>query len=175
MLLDPLKLVPVLVFFDHMLDLFGFHAGIRLKVVAEGDLVVDQHHTVEDVGIALGKAIATATGDRKGIARYATTHVPLNEALGRSVVDVCGRGQLVYDAVIPTAKVGEFDSELAEEFFRGLCDAGGITAHVDLIRGTNSHHCLEVLFKSFGRAFGESIRSHDWHKGIASTKGVLGS
>ena len=170
---EPVSVATGVGFLDHMLQLLAFHAGMSLTVKATGDTYVDDHHTVEDVGIALGQALNTALGDKSGIARYAHAYVPLNEALGRAVIDLCGRGQLEYAVPLTAAKVGTFDSELGYEFFRALSDSGKLTLHLDLIRGHNVHHCLEVLFKATGRALGEAMRAHSYRGDVVSTKGVL--
>jgi len=158
-------------FFDHMLTLLAFHAGWDLGLRAEGDLHIDAHHTVEDAGIALGQAIRAAIGDGRGIARFGSAYVPLNESLGRVVVDVCGRAHLEYCAPMPTPTCGTFPVELGEEFFRALAMAGGITLHADLLRCRNSHHGLEVLFKAGGRALADGLAQTDG--GVRSTKGSL--
>lgn len=161
-------------FFNHMLTLMAFHAGIDLTVKAEGDTDVDGHHTVEDVGIGIGRAMKEAVGSKAGIGRYGESYVPMNESLARVVLDFCGRPELVFQASIGPHKVGEFDVELGHEFFRALCTEAGITAHIDLIRGSNAHHMLEAIFKAFGRAFGQSVRIDPARAGaIPSTKGVL--
>ena len=158
-------------FFDHMLNLLAFHAAWDLSVVADGDRHVDFHHTVEDVGIVMGKVLAKAVGDAKGIARYGQAYVPLNEALGRAVSDVCGRPHLEYVAVYPTPTCGDFPVELVEEFFRGFTSASGVTLHLDLLRCRNSHHGAEVLFKATGRALAASLQQVG--DTINSTKGTL--
>lgn len=158
-------------FFDHMLTLLAFHAGWDLTVKAKGDLYVDSHHTVEDVGICLGKAFSEAADDGKGIARYGSAYVPLNEALGRAVSDVCGRPHLEYAAVYPTPTCGDFPVELVEEFFRAFVTNTGITLHLDLLRCKNSHHGAEVLFKATGRALAESLKQSG--NVVLSTKGSL--
>lgn len=169
----PVEISTGIGFFDHMLELLAFHAGIQLSIKAEGDLVVDGHHTVEDVGITLGQVLFEALGDKQGINRYASASIPLNEALGRAVIDLCGRGHLEYYAEFKREKVGEFAVELGEEFFRSLVDAGKLTLHLDLLHPGNVHHALEVLFKATGRALGEAIRPHPWRTDIPSTKGAL--
>lgn len=169
----PIEIRTGIGFFDHMLELLAFHAGIGLRVSAEGDLEVDGHHTVEDIGIGLGEALVDALGDKAGIARYAHAIVPLNEALGRAVLDLCGRGHLEYVAGYNREKVGGFAVELAEEFFRSFADSGKLTLHLDLLRGGNVHHGMETLFKATGRALGEAIRPHAWRTDVPSTKGVI--
>lgn len=170
---EPVQIATGVGFLDHMLQLLAFHAGLALTIQAAGDTHVDDHHTVEDVGIALGQALVQALGDKAGIARYAHAYVPLNEALGRATIDLCGRGQLEYNVALSASKVGQFDTELAYEFFRALADSGKLTLHLDLIRGHNAHHCLEVLFKATGRALGEAMRPHPYRSDVVSTKGVL--
>lgn len=158
-------------FFDHMLTLLAFHAGWNLTIKAKGDLYVDSHHTVEDVGICLGQAFHQAVGDGKGIARYGYAYVPLNEALGRAVSDVCGRAHLEYVALYPTPTCGDFAVELVEEFFRAFVTNSNITLHLDLLRCRNSHHGAEVLFKASGRALAESLKQTV--NVVLSTKGSL--
>lgn len=161
-------------FFDHMLDQIARHGLFDLEIAAKGDLHIDDHHTVEDVGIALGQAIKQALGDRKGIRRYATAHVPMDEALTRVSLDLSGRAFLVFDTQFPTPKIGTFDTELVREFFQALAGNCGANVHVDNIRGANSHHIAESCFKALARALREAVeidpRQSD---AIPSTKGVL--
>ena len=161
-------------FFDHMLDQIARHGLFDLEIAAKGDLHIDDHHTVEDVGIALGQAIRQALGDRKGIRRYATAHVPMDEALTRVSLDLSGRAFLVFEAQFPTPKIGTFDTELVREFFQALAGNCGANVHVDNIRGANSHHIAESCFKALARALREAVeidpRQSD---AIPSTKGVL--
>ena len=161
-------------FFDHMLDQIARHGLLDLEVSAKGDLHIDDHHTVEDVGIALGQAIKQALGDRKGIRRYATAYVPMDEALTRASLDLSGRAYLVFEAQFPTAKIGTFDTELVREFFQALAGNCGANVHIDNIRGANSHHIAESCFKALARALREAVeidpRQAD---AIPSTKGVL--
>ncbi|MBX3524934.1 MAG: imidazoleglycerol-phosphate dehydratase HisB [Rhodoblastus sp.] len=161
-------------FFDHMLDQIARHGLFDLEIAAKGDLHIDDHHTVEDVGIALGQAIKQALGDRKGIRRYATAHVPMDEALTRVSLDLSGRAFLVFEAQFPTPKIGTFDTELVREFFQALAGNCGANVHVDNIRGANSHHIAESCFKALARALREAVeidpRQSD---AIPSTKGVL--
>lgn len=159
-------------FFDHMLTLFAFHSQIDLNVTVEGDTWVDAHHTVEDVGIALGQMIAKALGDKVGIRRYGTSYLPMDETLARAVVDVSGRPFLVYDAAIKNPKLGDFDTELAEEFFRAVAMNARVTLHLSVLYGSNSHHMIEGLFKAFGRALQEAISS-DGSGRLPSTKGWI--
>ncbi len=157
-------------FFDHMLQLFSCHSGFDLKAVCKGDLQVDGHHTVEDVGIVLGKAVNQALGDKKGIARYSSKTIPMDEALATVTVDVSGRPYLAFNAEL-AGKVGEFDLELVEEFFRAVSTYGGITLHVNLHYGTNSHHKAECIFKAFARAMKEAVSVVGTE--LPSSKGLL--
>ena len=159
-------------FFDHMLTLFSFHSQIDLRVDVKGDTWVDAHHTVEDVGIALGQMIAKALGDKIGIRRYGTSYLPMDETLARSVVDVSGRPFLVYKADIRNLKLGDFDTELAEEFFRAVAMNARLTLHLEVLYGSNSHHMVEGLFKAFGRSLAEAIGS-DGSNRLPSTKGWI--
>ena len=162
-------------FFDHMLDQVARHGLIDLDIRAEGDLHIDFHHTVEDVGIALGQAIRQALGDMRGITRYADVHLPMDEALTRCAIDISGRPFLVFQAEFPRPKIGEFDTELVEEWFRAFAMNAGITLHVANLYGTNSHHIAESCFKALARALRTAIaidpRRAD---AIPSTKGSLG-
>jgi imidazoleglycerol-phosphate dehydratase len=160
-------------FFEHMLDLFTRHALIDLELEGKGDLHIDAHHTVEDVGIVLGNALRQALGDRAGIERYGEAYVPMEESLVRCVLDLCNRPYLRYDVPVPKAKVGEFDVELAEEFFRAFAFNAGITMHVQLFYGANLHHILEATFKAVGRALGKAVRREPRIIGVLSTKGKL--
>ena len=161
-------------FFDHMLEAFARHGLFDLDVECTGDLHVDGHHTVEDVGIALGQAIAQALGDRAGIRRYADATVPLDDALVRAVVDVSGRPYLAYHVEIPKWQMlGDFDVFLTPEFVRGLVLNAGLTVHVDLLRGENPHHIVEALFKALARALEGAVRVDPRVTGVPSTKGVL--
>jgi imidazoleglycerol-phosphate dehydratase len=160
-------------FFDHMLSLFSKHGLIDLTVKAQGDLYIDAHHTVEDVGIALGKCIEKALGDKIGIRRYGTTFVPMDEALSMVSMDISGRPYLVFEGVFNAQSVGEMDTELVEEFFRALAFNGGITLHAKVLYGKNSHHMIEGLFKALGRALREAATRDEKIKGVMSTKGTL--
>ena len=162
-------------FFDHMLDQIARHAPLDLTVRAEGDLHIDGHHTVEDVGIALGQAVDKALGDRKGIARYGDAHTPLDEALTRVVVDISGRPFLVYEVGFPAERIGGFDTELMREFFQAFAVGARIGLHIDSLRGVNSHHIAESAFKGFARAFGKAV-AMDPRRALGeapSTKGTL--
>jgi imidazoleglycerol-phosphate dehydratase len=162
-------------FFDHMLDQIARHAPLDLTVAAKGDLHIDGHHTIEDVGLALGQAIDRALGDRKGIARYGDAHTPLDEALTRVVVDVSGRPFLVYNVVFPAQMIGAFDTEMMREFFQAVAVQARIGVHVDCLRGVNSHHIAESAFKGFARALGKAVAIDPRRRqGEApSTKGTL--
>lgn len=161
-------------FFDHMLDQLARHALIDMEINATGDLHIDDHHTVEDVGIALGQALAQAMGDKRGIRRYGSFHLAMDDALVRAALDLSGRPYLVWDVDFPTAKIGGFDTELVREFFQALSTHGGITLHVSKLAGINSHHIAEAAFKAVARALREALepdpRSGD---AIPSTKGSL--
>ncbi len=161
-------------FFDHMLEALARHGLMELTVTCEGDLHVDGHHTVEDVGIAIGQAIQQALGDRRGIRRYADACVPLDEALVRAVVDVSGRPYLSYHVEIAKWQMlGDYDVFLTPEFFRALVLNAGLTVHLDLIRGDNPHHIVEATFKAFARALETAVRLDPRVSGVPSTKGVL--
>ncbi|TWH52102.1 imidazoleglycerol-phosphate dehydratase HisB [Sporomusa sp. KB1] len=160
-------------FFDHMLILFSKHGLFDLTVAAKGDIYVDGHHTVEDTGIVLGQALAQALGDKAGIKRYGTAFVPMDEALAMVSLDISGRPFLVFDATLPNEQVGQFDSELTEEFLRALSVHAGLTLHVKLLSGKNTHHSIEAIFKALGRALDEATRQDDRIKGVMSTKGML--
>jgi len=160
-------------FLNHMLELTARHGLFDLRVKAEGDTEIDLHHTVEDIGICLGQAFADALGDKKGIRRYGSAAVPMDEALAEVNVDISGRPFLYFNADIPGNKVGAFDVELAQDFFQAVVNNGGLTLHIDLIRGVNSHHCLEAIFKAFGRAMDAATALDDRVSGVPSTKGKL--
>ncbi|MCG5540914.1 MULTISPECIES: imidazoleglycerol-phosphate dehydratase HisB [unclassified Halorhodospira] len=161
-------------FFEHMLAQVARHGGLDLHVQAKGDTWIDDHHTVEDVGIALGQALARAWGDKAGLTRYGYAYVPLDEALSRAVLDLSGRPGLVYEAEFPRVLIGRFDTELVEEFFRALTSHAAVTAHLDVLRGRNAHHMVECLFKAFGRALRQAVSLDERAAGrIPSTKGAL--
>lgn len=161
-------------FLDHMLTLFARHGRFDLDVKAEGDTYVDYHHTVEDVGIALGDAFCKALGEKRGITRYGSFLLPMDEALIQTAVDISGRSCLVYRLDIPSVKVGDFDTELTEEFFLGFVRHAEITLHVRQLEGKNSHHIIEGAFKSFARALSDACKvDADFADEIPSTKGVL--
>jgi imidazoleglycerol-phosphate dehydratase len=161
-------------FFDHMLDQLARHSLIDMTIRATGDLHIDDHHTVEDVGIALGQALSQALGDKKGIRRYGSCLLPMDDALVRTALDLSARPFLIWNVDLPTAKIGTFDTELVREFFQALSTHGGITLHVDQLHGLNSHHIAEAAFKSVARALREAVET-DPRKGdaIPSTKGAL--
>lgn len=161
-------------FLDHMLTLFSKHSRFDLEVACKGDVEVDYHHTAEDIGISLGDAFKNALGDKKGITRYADTTLAMDEALILSAVDISGRAYLSYDAECPTAKVGEFDTELAEEFWQGFVRKAEITLHIKKLDGRNSHHIIEGVFKSVARTLRRAAAiDTDLEGEIPSTKGVL--
>ncbi|MCB1789224.1 MAG: imidazoleglycerol-phosphate dehydratase HisB [Gammaproteobacteria bacterium] len=161
-------------FLEHMLDQIARHGLVDLDVVARGDLHIDAHHTVEDIGITLGQAFAEAAGDKKGIRRYGHAYVPLDEALSRVVIDLSGRPGLVFDVPFTRGMIGGFDVDLFHEFFQGFVNHAGVTLHIDNLRGVNAHHQAETVFKAFGRALRMAIEP-DPRLGdvIPSTKGRL--
>ncbi|MCX7014724.1 MAG: imidazoleglycerol-phosphate dehydratase HisB [Candidatus Sumerlaeota bacterium] len=161
-------------FFEHMLDSLARHGRIDLTVQGKGDVRVDPHHTVEDVGICLGQALAKALGDRAGIARYGEARVPMEEALAEAILDICNRPFLRFEAELTREKLGDYDVELTEDFFRAVCANAGLTLHLRAIYGRNAHHVTEALFKAFARALGEAARIDPRSEGKPlSTKGVL--
>jgi imidazoleglycerol-phosphate dehydratase len=167
------KLATGVGFFDHMLDQIARHGMIDLDIEAKGDLHIDAHHTVEDVGIALGQALAQAIGDKKGLRRYGHAYVPLDEALTRVVVDLSGRPGLVFEVPFVRGTIGEFDVDLVREFFQGMVNHAAMTVHVDALRGDNAHHQAETVFKAFGRALRMAVEIDPRATGIPSTKGTL--
>jgi imidazoleglycerol-phosphate dehydratase len=161
-------------FLDHMMDQIARHGLIDLQVDADGDLHIDAHHTVEDIGITLGQALAKAVGDKKGIRRYGHAYVPLDEALSRVVVDFSGRSGLVYNLDFTRARIGDFDVDLLQEFFQGLVNQAGITLHIDNLRGSNAHHQAETVFKALGRALRMALEPDPrMADQVPSTKGSL--
>ncbi|HDX9577835.1 imidazoleglycerol-phosphate dehydratase HisB [Bacillus cytotoxicus] len=160
-------------FFDHMLTLFSRHGRFGLQIEADGDVHIDAHHTVEDVGIVLGNCLKEALGDKAGINRYGTAYVPMDEALGFVTVDISGRSYLVFDGEFTNPKLGDFDTELAEEFFRAVAHAANITLHARVLYGSNTHHKIEALFKAFGRALRDATEKNEKIIGVNSTKGLL--
>jgi imidazoleglycerol-phosphate dehydratase len=161
-------------FLDHMLDQVARHGLVDLQVSARGDLHIDAHHTVEDIGITLGQAVARAVGDKKGIRRYGHAYVPLDEALSRVVVDFSGRPGLEFQVDFPRARIGEFDVDLFLEFFQGFVNHAQVTLHIDNLRGSNTHHIAETVFKAFGRALRMALEADPRMQGMTpSTKGSL--
>lgn len=161
-------------FLEHMLDQVARHGMFDLEISAKGDLHIDAHHTVEDVGITLGQAFASAVGDKKGLRRYGHAYVPLDEALSRVVIDFSGRPGMEYNASYPRAMIGEFDVDLLKEFFQGFVNHAGVTLHIDNIRGANAHHIAETIFKAFGRALRVAVEVDPRMQNvIPSTKGSL--
>jgi len=161
-------------FLDHMLDQVARHGLLDITIKAQGDLHIDAHHTVEDIGITLGQALARAVGDKQGIRRYGHAYVPLDEALARVVIDLSGRPGLEYRVEFPRARIGEMDVDLFREFFQGLVNHGGVTLHIDCLRGANAHHIAETVFKAFGRALRGALEADPRMQGtIPSTKGAL--
>ena len=160
-------------FFDHMLTQIARHGFFDLTVTAKGDLEIDAHHTVEDVGICLGEAFKKALGDKVGIRRYGRGTMPMHEALAAVILDFSGRPFLVYNVPLPKAQVGNFEVELVEEFFTAFCNHGGVNAHVNLAYGDNLHHIIEAVFKAFGRALDEACGLDPRIEGVLSSKGKL--
>lgn len=160
-------------FFNHMLTLMTKHGFMDLAVKCDGDSDVDDHHSVEDVGIVLGQAFLQALGDKAGIRRYASVFTPMDESLSQVSIDISGRPFLYFDVEIPTEKVGTFDTQLVEEFFRAFVNQSGVTLHIQLLHGKNSHHIIESIFKGFGRVLDEATAIDERIKGVRSTKGML--
>ena len=167
------KLSAGLPFFEHMLNQIARHGLIDLEIHASGDIEVDAHHTVEDVGITLGQALAQAVGDKQGINRYGHAYVPLDEALSRVVIDFSGRPGLTFNVAFVRPRVGEFDVDLLHEFFQGFTNHAQATMHIDCIRGANAHHQAETIFKAFGRALRMALAIDPRVEGTPSTKGLL--
>ncbi|HMN82216.1 MAG TPA: imidazoleglycerol-phosphate dehydratase HisB [Burkholderiaceae bacterium] len=168
------KLASGVPFLDHMIDQIARHGMIDLDIEADGDLHIDAHHTVEDIGITFGQAFAKAVGDKKGIRRYGHAYVPLDEALSRVVIDISGRPGLVWEVPFTRAMIGAFDVDLAREFFQGFVNHAGVTLHVDNLRGDNAHHQCETVFKAFGRALRAAVEADPRAAGrIPSTKEAL--
>src|SRR4051812_49931704 len=167
------KLMTGVGFFDHMLDQVARHGMVDLEVQAKGDLHIDAHHTVEDVGITFGQAFSQAIGDKKGVRRYGHAYVPLDEALSRVVIDLSGRPGLEFNIEFSRARIGEFDVDLVHEFFQGFVNHAHVTLHVDNLRGTNAHHQAETAFKAFGRALRIAVEIDPRTAGVPSTKGSL--
>ena len=160
-------------FLDHMLEQVARHGVFDLEVTATGDLKIDAHHTVEDVGITLGQAVAQALGDKKGVRRYGHAYVPLDEALSRVVIDLSGRPGLAFNVAFKRALIGEFDVDLIHEFFQGFVNHAQVTLHVDNLKGTNAHHQAETAFKAFARALRVAVEADARVKDVPSTKGSL--
>lgn len=160
-------------FLNHLLEAFAKHGGFNLTVYAQGDIEVDFHHLVEDIGIALGKVLAKAITDKSGIKRYSTVHIPMDESLVRVSIDISGRSYLNYDVELNNKMILHFDGDLIEEFFRGFVQNASITMHIDKIRGKNSHHILEAVFKAFGIALKDAVSIKDSEGDIPSTKGII--
>jgi imidazoleglycerol-phosphate dehydratase len=160
-------------FLDHMLEQIARHGLVDLAIDAKGDREIDDHHTVEDIGICLGEALHDALGDKQGITRYGHAYVPLDEALARVVLDLSGRPGLEYHLSFPKERVGDFDVDLFREFFQAVVNHGRITLHLDTIRGANNHHIIETAFKAFGRALRMAVTPDPRQPGIPSTKGAL--
>ncbi len=158
-------------FLDHMLELFSYHSGIKLQIEAKGDLRVDFHHTVEDIGITLGEAIDIALGDRKGISRYGEATIPMEEALSQVVIDLAKRPCFCYEVKFPVEKIGNFDTELIEEFLKAFCINGKFTLHVRNFYGKNAHHIAESIFKALAYAFKRALKPAETE--VLSTKGIL--
>lgn len=161
-------------FLDHMFSLLSRHGQLDLTVNCQGDLEVDGHHTVEDLGICLGTVLAQALGDKKGIVRYGHAYVPMDETLVRVCLDLSGRPYLVYRVTMPVERVGQLDTELVEEFFRALSNTAGLNLHIHLLEGGNGHHIIEAIFKAFGRALRQAVSVDAANRdSVPSTKGVL--
>ncbi|MFN4132364.1 MAG: imidazoleglycerol-phosphate dehydratase HisB [Caldimicrobium sp.] len=169
--LEKSKIATSIGFLDHMLELFSFHSGVLFEIRAEGDIEVDYHHTVEDIGITLGQAINEALEERSGIARYGEATIPMEEALSQAAIDLAKRPCLVYQVTFPQEKIGNFDTELIEEFFRALVNNALFTLHLRNFYGKNAHHIAESLFKAFAHAFKKAILPRE--EEILSTKGIL--
>ncbi|HLQ24921.1 MAG TPA: imidazoleglycerol-phosphate dehydratase HisB [Acidiferrobacterales bacterium] len=168
------KLQTGLPFLEHMLEQVARHGLLDIDIQAQGDLHIDAHHTVEDIGIGLGQALAKAAGDKKGIRRYGHAYVPLDEALSRVVIDLSGRAGLEYHVDFPRARIGDFDVDLIHEFFQGFCNHALVTLHVHCLQGKNAHHIAETVFKAFGRALRMALEPDPRMAGtIPSTKGSL--
>lgn len=160
-------------FLDHMLTLFAVHGFFNLTLQAKGDLEVDAHHTVEDIGICLGKGLSEALGDRQGIRRYGQAFVPMDEACASVVLDLSNRPYLVYRVPPLAAGVGQFETELVPEFFRAFCLHGGVTLHVQVLYGNNTHHIIEAIFKAWGRALDQATQRDERRAGAPSSKGLI--
>lgn len=160
-------------FLEHMLDLWARHGMMDITIEGQGDTHIDPHHTVEDLGIVLGQAITCALGNKRGITRFGTSAIPMEETLVRAVVDVCGRPYLHYDAPIEKERIGDYEVELTEDFFRAVAMNAGLTLHLEMLYGKNSHHIVEAMFKAFARAMRQAVSVDARETGIPSTKGLL--
>lgn len=160
-------------FLDHMLTLLARHALFDLSIHAEGDTAVDDHHTTEDIGLCLGEALAKALGEKKGITRYGATLIPMEEALAQVALDLSGRPHLEYRVTLSAEKVGQFDTCLVREFLRAFSSRGGVNLHVNLLAGSDPHHCVEAIFKGLGRALREAVAIDPRERGVPSSKGTL--
>jgi imidazoleglycerol-phosphate dehydratase len=160
-------------FLDHMLELFAHHGGFDLEVAANGDLDVDGHHTVEDIGLALGEALKDALGDKRGIRRYGSFLLPMDEALAMIVLDLSGRPYFAHDLQLAGVRIGAFDGDLTAHFFRSLCTQAGMTLHVRLLAGSDAHHIVEAVFKGVARALAQACERHGRGDAVPSTKGTL--
>lgn len=160
-------------FLNHMLSAFSKHGFFDLKMTAKGDVEIDDHHTVEDIGIVMGEVLAKAWGDKRGVRRFGDAAIPLDEALAQVTVDLSGRPYLVYQVQMPRKKIKEFDTEMIEHFFRSLVDQSKINLHINLMYGKDPHHIFEAIFKGFGRALDQATQIDSRVKGVASTKGKL--
>ena len=167
------KIDTTIPFLDHMLDLFARHGHFKLVVTGRGDTDIDDHHLVEDLGICLGKAVGQALGDKTGINRYGSASVPMDESLCRVDMDISGRPYLIYKVRYERRKIGGFDPALVKEFFKAFTDHSGITLHINLAYGTNSHHIIEAVFKAFARALAQAVAFNKTIDGVLSTKGIL--
>jgi len=167
------KINTTIPFLNHMLDLFSRHGLFRLIVKGKGDTDIDDHHLVEDIGICLGKAVGQALGDKKGINRYGSANVPMDESLCRVDMDISGRPYLIYKVKYERRKIGGFDPALVKEFFKAFTDHSGITLHINLAYGANSHHIIEAIFKAFARALRQAVAYNRDISGVMSTKGTL--
>lgn len=160
-------------FLDHMLTLFAVHGFFDLRLHAEGDLEIDAHHTVEDIGICLGKCLSESLGDRQGICRYGQAVVPMDEACASVVLDLSNRPYLVYQVPPLNPEIGQFETELVPEFFRAFCHNGGVTLHIQGHYGSNTHHIVEAIFKAWGRALDQATRRDERRTGVPSSKGMI--
>lgn len=170
---DGLKIYTGCGFLNHMLTLFAFHSGYSLCISASGDADVDFHHLGEDLGMCLGKAVAQALGDKRGIHRYANISLPMDETLVNIAIDISGRGFLVFNVPFERDKVGEMDTEVVEEFFHAFVRTSGITLHINMMYGKNTHHIIEAIFKGFGRVLKEATKIENYNNAVPSSKGII--